>query len=68
MQFFYAHPWLPFLAGVWLGVFAGCALGLVLMGSHVQHLEEKKAFLQIALDRRNKARKLRGAMQRQRAA
>ncbi len=56
MQFFLTHPWLLFIAGAWLGVFVGCGVALVLAGSRVQDLEAKKAFLQMKLDNRSKAR------------
>jgi hypothetical protein len=69
MDFLYAHPWLLFLIGGWLGTFAGCALALVFSGSRIQHLEEKEAYLQMLLATRNKLRtKSHGAIQQQRAA
>jgi hypothetical protein len=64
MHFFYAHPWFVFLVGGWLGVIAGCALSLLLTGSRMQRFEEKRAYIQMVLDRRNQLRiRLRRSMQ-----
>jgi hypothetical protein len=64
MHFFYAHPWFVFLVGSWLGVIAGCALSLLLTGSRMQRFEEKRAYFQMVLGRRNELRsKLRRSIQ-----
>jgi hypothetical protein len=65
MHFFYAHPWFMFLAGVWFGVFAGCTLALGLAGSRAQRFEEKRALLQLVLDRNKFATRFNRDIRRQ---